>query len=349
MESERRRDRSPAAPVDGGRRLLSIVCPVFQEAETIGEFHATLASALDPLRDRYAMQILYVVDPSTDETESRIAAIVATCSDASAIVMSRRFGHQAALVAGIEESAGDAVVMLDCDLQHPPALIAELVRRWEDGAEIVQTLRRDDPSLSWIKRTTSRAFYRLVLRIGSVDIPTGAADFRLISARVARTLRDELPERNPFLRGLFSWVGFNVCYVEYDPAPRRAGRSKYRIATLLTFALNGIFSFSKVPLRLCIVAGILLALVSFIFTLLQVAMYLSGNEVVPGWASLFGAVGIIGGIQLLFLGVIGEYVTIIFDEVKHRPRYLIDRRLTSESAQVATERTTRNAANETRG
>ncbi|MEO6748423.1 MAG: glycosyltransferase family 2 protein [Casimicrobiaceae bacterium] len=308
-------------------RLLSIVCPVFREAETIDAFHAALLEALEPLRARYEIEILYVVDPSDDGTELRIAAIADASSKVTAIIMSRRFGHQAALLAGIEESAGDAVVMLDSDLQHPPGLIAELVRRWEEGAEIVQTLRREDPSAPWLRRTTSRLFYQLLLRIGSIDIPAGAADFRLISARVATTLRDELPERNPFLRGLFSWVGFNVCYVAYDPAPRLAGASKYRVGTLFTFALNGIFSFSKVPLRMCIAAGTALALVSFVFTLMQVVMYWMGNRMVPGWASLFGAVGIIGGIQLLFLGVIGEYLSIIFDEVKHRPRYLIERRI----------------------
>jgi polyisoprenyl-phosphate glycosyltransferase len=328
MDAERIRERARAEAVSCNRCLLSIVCPVFREAETIDAFHAALVNGLAPLRDRYAFQILYIVDPSGDDTESRLAVIAAASNEVTVVMMSRRFGHQAALLAGIEQSEGDAVVMLDSDLQHPPELIPELVHRWEQGAEIVQTLRREDPSLPRFKRTTSRWFYQLLLRIGSIDIPVGAADYRLISARVARTLRDELPERNPFLRGLFSWVGFNVCYVTYDAAARRAGTSKYRIPTLLTFALNGIFSFSKVPLRMCIGVGITLALVSVVFTLLQVAMYAAGSDAVPGWASLFGAVGIIGGIQLLFLGVIGEYISIIFDEVKHRPRYLIDRRIT---------------------
>lgn len=311
----------------GVARLLTIVCPVFREAEAIAQFHAALVAAVAPLRTRYAIEILYVVDPADDGTEARLADIVGRSADTSALVMSRRFGHQAALLAGIDASAGDAVVMLDSDMQHPPALIPELVRRWEEGAEIVQTLRREDPSLPWIKRTLSRWFYQLLLRIGSVDIPVGAADFRLLSARVARIFREDLRERNPFMRGLVRWVGFNVCYVAYDPAPRSAGTSKYRMSTLLTFALNGIFSFSKVPLRLCIITGVVLAALSFTFTLLQFALYLFGSRVVPGWASLFGAVGIIGGIQLLFLGMIGEYISIVFDEVKQRPHYLVERRL----------------------
>jgi dolichol-phosphate mannosyltransferase len=308
-------------------RLLSVVCPVFREAETIDAFHAALDEALAPLRARYRIEILYVVDPSTDDTEARLARIAASFPEVGVLVMSRRFGHQASLLAGIEHSRGAAVVMLDSDLQHPPGLIPELVRRFEEGGDIVQTLRQEDRSLPWLKRTTSRWFYQFLLRVGSIDLPPGAADFRLISARVAHALRDELPERNPFLRGLFSWVGFNVCYVSYEPAARFGGHSKYRLGNLLAFALNGIFSFSKVPLRLCIFAGIALALLSVLFTGIQIVMYMAGSDAVPGWASLFGAVGIIGGIQLLFLGVIGEYVSIIFDEVKRRPRYLIGRQI----------------------
>jgi polyisoprenyl-phosphate glycosyltransferase len=307
--------------------LISIVSPVFREAETIERFHAALKSALLPLCNHYRIEVLYVLDPSSDDSEARLSRIAASEADVGLLVMSRRFGHQAALVAGIEHSAGDAVVMLDSDMQHPPELIPELVRRWEEGADIVQTLRQDEESVSWFKRTTSRWFYRFLLRIGSIDLPPGAADYRLISSRVARALSDQLTERNPFLRGLFSWVGFNVCYVPFTTAPRYAGRSKYNFATLLGFALNGIFSFSKLPLRLCIGVGISLALLSVIFTAFQLVMYLSGREAVPGWASLFGAVGIIGGIQLLFLGMIGEYISIIFDEVKRRPRYLIGRQL----------------------
>jgi polyisoprenyl-phosphate glycosyltransferase len=312
---------------DAERGLLSIVCPIFREAETIDAFHAALDTALAPVRSRYRIEILYVVDPAKDDTEDRLTRIAAASPEVGVLVMSRRFGHQAALVAGIENSQGVAVVMLDSDLQHPPELIPELVRRFEEGADIVQTLRREDLTLPWLKRTTSRWFYQLLLRVASIDLPPGAADFRLISARVARTLREALPERNPFLRGLFTWVGFNVVYVSFEPAQRFAGRSKYRIANLLGFALNGILSFSKVPLRLCIVAGVVLALLSVGFTIVQVAMYLVGSDAVPGWASLFGAVGVIGGIQLLFLGVIGEYVSIIFDEVKGRPRYLVAREI----------------------
>jgi dolichol-phosphate mannosyltransferase len=316
------RTSAPAGPA-AGVPLLSIACPVYREAETIEHFHAALDAALAPLRTRYRIEVLYVLDPSPDDSEARLDRIARASPEVGVIVMSRRFGHQAALVAGIEHSEGQAVIMLDSDMQHPPELIPELVRHWEEGADIVQTLRQDDLSVPWFKRMTSRWFYQFLLKIGSIDLPPGAADYRLISARVARTLRDQLPERNPFLRGLFSWVGFNVRYVPFSTAQRYAGRSKYTFATLLGFALNGVFSFSKFPLRLCIGVGIVLALLSVLFTVVQIGMYMIGSDAVPGWASLFGAVGIIGGIQLLFLGMLGEYITIIFDEVKRRPRYVI--------------------------
>lgn len=312
---------------DAVRQLVSIVCPVYREADAIERFHVALDAALTPLRVRYRIEILYIVDPSDDDTESQLARIADSDPDVGVMVMSRRFGHQAALVAGIEESRGAAVVMLDSDLQHPPELIPELVRRWEEGAEIVQALREEDLALSWLKRATSRWFYQVLMRLGSIELPAGAADFRLISARVADLVRVDLQERNPFLRGLFLWVGFNVCYVSYKPAQRLAGRSKYSVGKLLAFALNGILSFSKVPLRVCIGTGVALAIMSVVFTIVQIAMYAVGNNDVPGWASLLGAVGIIGGIQLLFLGVIGEYISVIFDEVKRRPRYLVARRI----------------------
>ena len=308
-------------------RLLSIVCPAYREAETIATFHAALIAALASLRPKYRIEIIYVVDPSSDDTEEMLASIADENEEVGVLVMSRRFGHQAALVAGIEQSRGVAVVMLDSDMQHPPELIPELVRRFENGAEIVQTLRQEDLELSWFKRTTSRWFYQALMRIGSIELPAGAADYRLISARIAQLIRHELPEREPFLRGLFVWVGFNVCYVSYSPAKRLGGRSKYSLGKLLSFALNGIFSFSKVPLRLCIIAGIAIALISVGFTAVYIVMYAFGTTAVPGWASLFGAIGIIGGIQLLFLGVIGEYLSIVFDEVKRRPRYVIARRI----------------------
>jgi len=304
-------------------KSLSIVCPVYREEQVIRVFHAALRAVVAELAPRYRVSICYVMDPSPDGTEAILRDIAAAEPDVTVLVMSRRFGHQAALVAGIDHAEADAVVMLDSDMQHPPELIPALVAKWEEGADIVQTIRLDDERVPLLKRVTSRWFYRTLMRIGSIELPVGAADYRLVSRRVAQVFRDSLGEHNPFMRGLFTWVGFTAAFVPFRPAERVAGRSKYRFANLMAFALNGICSFSKAPLRICAVLGLVLSVVSVAFVFVQIAVYLAGADLVPGWATLLGAVGIIGGIQLLFLGVIGEYVGIIFDEVKRRPRYLL--------------------------
>jgi dolichol-phosphate mannosyltransferase len=304
-------------------KSLAIVCPVYREEQVIGLFHATLRTAIADLSTRYRIRIIYVVDPSPDRTGAILSDIAAAEPDVTVLMMSRRFGHQAALVAGIDHSQADAVVMLDSDLQHPPSLIPTLVAKWEEGADVVQAIRLEDERLSWLKRATSRWFYRTLLRIGSIDLPAGAADYRLISRRVAQVFRNQLGEHNPFLRGLFNWVGFTAVLVSFRPEERGGGRSKYGASQLISFAVNGICSFSKVPLRICTTLGLMLSAVSVLFVIVQIAVYFAGADLVPGWATLLGAVGIIGGIQLLFLGVIGEYIGIIFDEVKRRPRYLV--------------------------
>jgi glycosyltransferase involved in cell wall biosynthesis len=307
-------------------KSLCILCPVYREEAGIRGFHARLQRALLPLRERYAITTLYALDPSPDRTELELQALSAEDSTVETLVMSRRFGHQAALLAGMDECRADALVMLDSDGQHPPELIAELVARWEAGADIVQTLRTDARETSWLRRATSRWFYQLLQRVGSVELKSGAADFRLLSRPVLEVFRRELRERNPFVRGLISWVGFNICYVAFAPEVRAAGRSNYRASTLVNFALQGIASFSKTPLRACATLGLFIALLSFVSGAAQLLMYFLRGANVPGWASLFAALSFLGGVQLFFLGVIGEYVGLIFDEVKGRPRYLMRHR-----------------------
>lgn len=312
-------------------RSLDIICPVFREQEVIGLFHQRLAGGLDGLRGQLSIGIIYVLDPSPDRTEEILAEIAIADPRVTVLVLSRRFGHQAALLAGMHHSRADAVVMLDSDLQHPPELIPELVRHWQDGAEIVQTLRRDSSETAFLKRTTSRWFYSTLAKIGSVQLRSGAADYRLLSRRVVNLFCERIRERNPFLRGLVEWVGFRIVYVPFQSARREGGRSKYRPSTLINFALNGIISFSKAPLRLCILAGFAMAALSFLLGVVDILVYLLGTVTVPGWASLLAVVTFIGGIQLFFLGVIGEYIGLIFDEVKNRPLYLIGRTYGTES------------------
>jgi polyisoprenyl-phosphate glycosyltransferase len=309
-------------------KSIDVICPVFQEEEVIESFHEKLVEALSKLGARYQIRIVYVLDPSPDRTEAKLLALSKQDPRIEILVMSRRFGHQAALMAGMDHSAADAVVMLDSDLQHPPELIVQFVRRWEDGADIVQAIRNDGRDIHPAKRLTSRWFYLLFEKIGAVDLQVGAADFRLMSARVVRIFQTQMREHNPFLRGLVGWVGFRVDYIAFVPAQRTKGRSKYGAATLFNFALNGICSFSKAPLRFCTVTGIVLALLSILAGAAQIVAYFVFTKTnVPGWASLVASVTFLGGLQLFFLGVIGEYVGLVFDEVKNRPHYLVARRL----------------------
>lgn len=303
-------------------KQVNIVCPVFREQDGIAAFHQRLSNVLCAL-DQYAFRILYVLDPFPDQTEHELVKLAQADNRVGVLVMSRRFGHQAALLAGMDASKGDAVVMLDSDLQHPPELIPALLARWELGADIVQGQRIDGDETRYLKRQTSRLFYAAFTGAANFKIETGAADYRLLSRRVVDVLSRGLQERNAFLRGLISWVGFQVDYVPFKPDNRYAGQSSYGVSKLVGFAINGICSFSKLPLRICAISGVFLALLSFIIGLLQIGTYALGNSYVPGWASLIVLIVFFGGVQLFFIGVIGEYVGLIFDEVKARPRYII--------------------------
>jgi polyisoprenyl-phosphate glycosyltransferase len=318
-------------------KTLDVVCPVFGEEAVIELFHEKLCTVLEMLSVQYDWHIIYVLDPSPDATEEILAGISSRDPRVEVLVMSRRFGHQAALIAGLDHSRADAVVMLDSDLQHPPELLPRLMAHWEEGAEIVQTIREDSAETNALKRWTSLWFYGVFSKFGTVELRTGAADYRLLSRRVVQVFRSQMREHNPFLRGLVSWVGFKIVYVPFTPSRRHLGWSKYRASALMNFALNGVCSFSKLPLRSCIAAGFTFATLSVVTALFQVSLYFTSGINVPGWASLFSAVTFIGGIQLFFLGVLGEYVSLIFDEVKGRPRYLLDRLYASREVSAAAE------------
>src|SRR5215831_16102297 len=208
-------------------QTIDIICPVFEEEETIGLFHAKLSSIADELSSHYSCRIFYVVDPSRDRTEAILKDICNSDSRVELLVLSRRFGHQVALIAGMDYSRGDAIVMLDSDLQHPPELITQLVEIWRGGVDIVQCIRQDGPESGLVKRLMSRWFYKTFLRVGDVHLPVGAADYRLMSRRVADVFRTHLDEHNPFLRGLVGWVGFKIAYVPFTPVARERGQSKY--------------------------------------------------------------------------------------------------------------------------
>ena len=306
-------------------KSISIISPVYREAEGIELFHRRLTSILDGLRDRYRFHVLYVLDKSPDSSEEILSRICAAEEGVSTLVLSRRFGHQPSLLAGIDHALGDALIMLDSDLQHPPELIPAMLEKYEAGADIVQMVRKDGRDVGFMKRSSAEWFYRTLAKVASVSIPAGAADFRLLSHRVAAIFRNHIREQNQFLRGLVSWVGFDVSYIPFACEPRLHGSTKYRLSTLFSFAIDGICSFSKTPLHICAFTGMGIAIFSLLLTILQIVVYLFSEVSVPGWVTLMTGTFLIGGLQLFFLGVVGEYVSLVFDEVKRRPHYLVNR------------------------
>jgi polyisoprenyl-phosphate glycosyltransferase len=305
-------------------KTIDIVLPVYREEESLALFNTALFEILDELADRYRFEVIYVLDRSPDKSLLVLRQLAAVHPNITVLHLSRRFGHQMSLVAGIDHSAGDAVIMMDCDLQHPPAVIPQLLDKFEAGYDVVQTIRRYDRTTGALKRWTSQGFYRLQNALSPVEIKEGAADFRLISAKVARIFRESIREHNQFLRGLFQWVGFEAAIVEFVSPPREAGRTKYRLKQLLTFSVIGITSFSKVPLRIASMLGFAISTVSLIYGLWLVGLFFGVGDLPPGYTSMVVLILFIGGLQLTVLGIIGEYLGSIFDEVKGRPLYIID-------------------------
>jgi dolichol-phosphate mannosyltransferase len=306
------------------RKALSVVCPVYNEEEVILDFHAELVRVVNELYPRYDAEILYVVDRGTDRTLELLSGVAAGDARVRILALSTRFGHQMSLLAGIDHARGDAVVMLDSDLEHPPGLIPQMLERWEQGYDIVITTRESSPK-GFLKRHTSRWFYRVLNSISNVPMSENSPDFRLISGRVAALFRERIRERNQFLRGLFSWVGFNRTSLGYADQMRTKGKTKYTVGRLLRFAISGIISFSKRPLQWAVVTGFSFAAFGFLVALVTLIQFLSGKVLPWGWSTLVVLVSVFSGVHLIFLGIIGEYIGAIFDEVKGRPHYIVDR------------------------
>jgi glycosyltransferase involved in cell wall biosynthesis len=306
------------------RRRVTVVAPVYNEQEVIAAFYERTRAVLATMRDRYASRILFVVDRCTDDTMTVLRGIAARDRDVQVLALSSRFGHQMSLLAGIDHAAdADAIIMMDSDLQHPPELIPELLERFERGSDVVSTVRRETAEIGWIRRFLGNAFYRVLGYLASVPVQRNAADFRLISGRVARTLR-EIRERGVFLRGILSWVGFNQAAVEYTPAPRAAGRSKYSLSRMMALATVGILSFSTKPLRMGIFVGFAFALLGFAYGLVTVIGYYTDPHTPRGYATIVTLLLLFSGVQLVFMGILGAYVGAIYDEVKRRPHYIVD-------------------------
>ncbi len=299
--------------------LISVVAPVYNEADGIAEFHRRVGAALADV----TFELILVNDGSRDGSGVLMEQIAVADRRVRCLHLSRNFGHQAALTAGIDAAQGDAVVTIDADLQDPPEFIPDLLAHWRGGADVVHAVRHVRPGEPRMRLWAIRAFYRVFERIsGLPDFPGNSGDFRLMNRTAADALRS-LPEHNRFIRGLVSWVGFRQISVEYEREARFAGRSKYPLSKLLRLATDGVVSFSSAPLRFAAGLGLLFSAVSFLCVPIIVALRLGGLYTVSGTASIHILVLLVGGIQLVFLGTLGEYIGRGYDETKGRPVYIV--------------------------
>ena len=299
----------------------SIVVPVHNEELTLPHLHCRLAGLLERLDGEG--EVLLVDDGSRDRSYVMMKSIHRLDPRFKVVHLSRNFGHQVAITAGMDLAEGDAVVVMDADLQDPPEVVLEMARLWREGYEVVYGVRQDRTSDSWFKRKSASAFYRLLRRLTDVDIPAEVGDFRLVDRRALDAFK-EMEEGSRFVRGMFSWMGFRQIGVPYARAPRHAGETKYPLRKMLYLAVDGVVGFSRVPLRMALNAGLAAAALAVFGGMAALLLRLLGVFVVPGWASVIFVVCFLGGVQLAVLGVMGEYIGRTYEEVICRPLYIVD-------------------------
>ena len=300
---------------------ISIILPVLNEEGNIAPIYNKIRGVFSG--SDYLYELIFVVDgDSSDRSEEIISGIIEKDHNVKLLVFTRNFGHMAALIAGFNYCTGDAAITMDSDLQHPPELIPELIKKWQEGYSIVNTLREDKDQKSIFKKYTSIFFYRLFSWFSEIPLESGSADYRLVDRRVIDKI-NTLEEHDIFLRGMIHWLGFSSFSVAYRPHDRFQGQSKYSVRKLLRFAINGITSFSVKPLKLVTFAGFFISALTFIYLIITIYYALFYKIEVSGWASLMICVLFLGGIQLISIGILGEYVGKIFIETKKRPRYVV--------------------------
>jgi glycosyltransferase involved in cell wall biosynthesis len=314
------RDHWPPDLEISDKLTLSVVIPVYNERAVLPVLYRRLRAVLDPLSIGY--ELVMVDDGSRDGSGDYLVGLATEVPLVKAVRLSRNFGKEAALTAGLAHARGAAVVILDADLQDPPELIPKMLDAWRSGADVVCMRRRNRAGETWLKRTSAHIFYRLLNRISDLDIPEDTGDFRLLSRRAVNAL-ERLHERKRYMKGLFAWIGFPTQVIEYDRAPRAAGTSKWSYIGLLSLAFEGITSFSVAPLRVAIGIGLITALAGILFGLWIVAKTLIQGDPVPGYPSLIAVLTFLGGVQLISIGLLGEYVGKIYFEAKQRPVYLV--------------------------
>ena len=313
------------------RPVFSVVVPMFNEAEIIGEMHRRLATAMAALDAPW--EVIYVNDGSRDTTLRVVEAMQQADNHIALVNLSRNFGKEIATTAGLDHARGDAVIVIDADLQDPPEVIPQLVAAWHAGYDMVYAQRRLRDGETWLKKRTAAAFYRIMRNVGEVPLPPNVGDFRLMSRRVVDAVQ-QLREHHRFMKGLFAWVGFPSIAIVYDREPRGAGTTKWSFWKLWNFAIEGITSFSVGPLKLATYLGLAVAIFAVLFgTQLILRTLIFGNPV-AGYPSLMAVILFLGGTQLVTLGIIGEYLGRIFNETKHRPLYLVERFTPSRTVNV---------------
>jgi polyisoprenyl-phosphate glycosyltransferase len=301
--------------------LYSIVIPVYNEAEVLPTLYRRLTQVMESLGELY--EVIFVNDGSRDISPILIRELRAKDERVKLISFSRNFGHQTAITAGLDHCVGQAVVVMDADLQDPPEVVPRMIEKWREGYEVVFAVRERRSGEGLFKRMTAAVFYRLLRQLTATEIPLDAGDFRLMSRRAVEALK-VVRERNRFMRGLAAWVGFRQTSIAFVRDVRYAGETKYPLTKMMRFALNGLTSFSTVPLQLSIYLGFAISLISLIYMVYAIGYKVFTDRSVPGWTSVIVAVLFLGGVQLISLGIIGEYIGRIYDEVKQRPLYLID-------------------------
>ena len=307
-------------------KKISVVIPVYNENEVIRSSYNIMKEILEKLT-QYDYEIIFVNDGSTDATLDFLQEISKENEKVKIISFSRNFGHQAAVTAGIQYVTGDAIVIIDADLQDPPELLPEMIELWEKGNEVIYGQRKARKGESAFKILTAKMFYCALNSLSDVEIPKDTGDFRLVDRKVIDVV-NSMPEHNKFLRGLFSWVGFKQKAYLYERKPRKAGKTKYPFKKMCKLALDGIFSFSTKPLKIVGGLGFLTIILSIgilVYSLISYALNL--NELVPGWTSIMVAITLFSGVQLLSIWVISEYIARIYDETRNRPAYIIDKKI----------------------
>lgn len=305
-------------------KRICIIIPCYNEQENLLYLNQKLQETFkSPFCSKYIFRILFINDGSTDETLDEIIELRKKNSNIDFISFSRNFGHQQAIKAGIDHARADAVITMDADLQHPPELFPEMIKFWEEGFDVINTRNSSNKNQSPFKKITSKSFYVLLNLLSYVKIEPGTADFKLIDKKVLEQLR-KLNEQNLFLRGTIPWLGFKQYTIEYSPGERKFGQTKYTLQKMFSLALAGITSFSIKPLRISIFFGLILSALAIVYMIYALYIGLFTDEAIQGWPSVIVSVLFIGGLQLLMLGIIGEYLGKLFLENKKRPTYIID-------------------------